>query len=125
MPITVSLQRSIVTETKLRVTHGSPSTGLVDIYLVAAGTHIANVDPDFEDVPFGADTTQLSVANAVYDAIVAGADSKMPAIELLGLDFTAGGAVLNVIARDLAASGLDPNPLIVDYTAVPVCPTPK
>jgi len=117
-------RRSIVTETKLRVTHGSPSTGLVDIYLVAAGTDIANVDPSFEDVPFGADTTQLSVANAVYDAIVTGADSKTPAIELLGLDFSSGGAVLNVIARDLATGGLDPNPLIIDYTAVPACPTP-
>ena len=117
-------RRSVVTETKLRVTHGSPSTGPVDIYLVPAGTDINNVEPAFEDVPFGADTTQLSVENAVYDAIVTGADSKTPAIELLGLDFTAGGSVLNVIARDLASGGLDPNPLIIDYTAVPVCPTP-
>jgi len=117
-------RRSVVTETKLRVTHASPSTGLVDIYLVAAGTDIMDVEPSFADVPFGADTTQLSVANAMYDAIVTGADSKTPAIELLGLDFTAGGAVLNVIARDLAAGGLDPNPMIIDYTAVPVCPAP-
>jgi len=85
---------------------------------------ITALPPNFEDVPFGADTTQLSVANAVYDAVVTGADSKTPAIELLGLDFTAGGSVLNVIARDLAAGGLDPNPLIIDYTAVPACPTP-
>ncbi len=117
-------RRSVITETKLRVTHGSPSTGPVDIYLVPAGTDINNVEPAFADVPFGADTAQLSVENAVYDAIVTGAGSKTPAIELLGLDFTAGGSVLNVIARDLAAGGLDPNPLIIDYTAVPVCPTP-
>ena len=117
-------RRSVITETKLRVTHASPSTGLVDIYLVAAGTDIMNVEPAFADVPFGADTTQLSVANAMYDAIVTGADSKTPAIELLGLDFTAGGAVLNVIARDLAAGGLDPSPMIIDYTSVPVCPAP-
>lgn len=117
-------RRSVITETKLTVTHASPSTGPVDIYLVAAGTDIANVDPAFSDVPFGADTGQLSVANAVYDAIVTGAGSKTPAIELLGLDFTAGGSVLSVIARDLAAGGLDPSPLIVDMTNVPVCPTP-
>ncbi|MGB5256509.1 MAG: DUF4397 domain-containing protein [Woeseiaceae bacterium] len=117
-------RRSIATETKLTVTHGSPSTGPVDIYLVPAGTDITNVDPDFSDVPFGADTTQLSVANDFYDAIVTGAGSKTPAIELLNLDFTAGGSVLNVIARDLAAGGLDPNPLIIDMTNVPVCPTP-
>ncbi|MGI9233960.1 MAG: DUF4397 domain-containing protein [Woeseiaceae bacterium] len=120
----ISDRRSIATETKLTVTHGSPSTGPVDIYLVPAGTDINNVDPAFSDVPFGADTAQLSVANAMYDAIVTGAGSKTPAIELLGLDFTAGGAVLNVIARDLVAGGLDPAPLIVDYTAVPACPTP-
>ena len=117
-------RRRVITETKLRVTHGSPSTGPVDIYLVSAGTDINNVEPAFADVPFGADTTQLSIENAVYDAIVTGAGSKTPAIELLGLDFTAGGSVLNVIARDLAAGGLDPNPLIIDYTAVPACPTP-
>jgi len=117
-------RRSVVTETKLRVTHASPSTGLVDIYLVAAGTDIMGVEPNFADIPFGAETTQLSVENLVYDAIVTAADSKTPAIELLGLDFTAGGAVLNVIARDLAAGGLDPNPMIIDYTAVPVCPAP-
>ena len=117
-------RRSIATETKLTVTHASPSTGNVDIYLVAAGTDINNVDPNFADVPFGADTAQLSVANGTYDAIVTGAGSKTSAIELLGLDFTAGGAVLNVIARDLAAGGLDPNPLIVDYTTVAACPAP-
>lgn len=118
-------RRSIATETKLRITHASPSTGLVDIYLVAPGTTIDNtVTPAFEDVPFGADTGILSIANGTYDAVVTAADSTTPAIELLGLDFTAGGAVLNVIARDLAAGGLDPAPLIIDMTNVPACATP-
>lgn len=115
-------RRSVKTETKLRITHASPSTGLVDLYLVPAGTTIDNtVDPAFEDVPFGADTGQLSIANGTYDAVVTAADSTTPAIELLGLDFTAGGAVLNVIARDLASGGLDPAPLIIDMTNVPAC----
>jgi len=118
-------RRSVTTETKLRITHASPSTGLVDLYLVPAGTTIDNtVTPAFEDVPFGADTGILSIANGTYDAVVTAADSTTPAIELLGLDFTAGGAVLNVIARDLAAGGLDPAPLIIDMTAVPACATP-
>ncbi len=116
-------RRSVFTETKLRVTHGSPSTGLVDIYLVPTGTAIDNtVTPAFEDVPFGADTGQLSIASGIYDAVVTGADSITPAIELLGLDFTTGGSVLNVIARDLATGGLDPAPLIIDMTNVPACP---
>jgi len=118
-------RRSVITETKLRVTHASPSTGLVDIYLVAAGTAIdGTFEPNFADVPFGADTGQLSVPNGMYDAVVTGADSLAPAIELLGLDFTAGGSVLSVIARDLADGGLDPAPLIIDMTAVPACPAP-
>ena len=118
-------RRSIITETKLRVTHASPSTGLVDIYLVAAGTAIdGTFEPNFADVAFGVDTGQLSVPNGMYDAVVTGADSLAPAIELLGLDFTAGGSVLSVIARDLEAGGLDPAPLIIDMTAVPACPAP-
>ncbi len=118
-------RRSVVTETKLRVTHGSPSTGPVDIYLVPAGTVIDDmVDPAFAGVEFGQDTGQLSIAGGTYDAVVTGAGSKTPAIELLGLDFTQGGSVLSVIARDLASGGLDTNPLIIDMTNVPVCPTP-
>jgi hypothetical protein len=117
-------RRSIKTETKLRVTHASPSTGLVDIYLVAAGTPIdGTFEPNFADVGFGVDTGQLSVPNGMYDAVVTGADSLAPAIELLGLDFTAGGSVLSVIARDLVDGGLDPAPMIIDMTSVPACPS--
>jgi hypothetical protein len=119
-------RRSIITETKLRVTHASPSTGLVDIYLVEAGTAIdGTFEPNFADVAFGTDTTQLSIPNDMYDAVVTAADSLEPAIELLGLDFTAGGSVLSVIARDLADGGLDPMPLIIDMTAVPACGSPE
>ena len=114
-------RRSVFTETKLRITHGSPSTGLVDLYLVPAGTVIDNMStPAFEDVPFGADTGQLSIAPGNYDAIVTAADSITPAITQ-ALNAT-GGEVLNVIARDLAAGGLDSTPLIIDMTNVPVCP---
>ena len=118
-------RRSVITETKLRITHASPSTGPVDIYLVPAGTAIdGTFDPNFASVPFGVDTDQLSVPNGMYDAVVTGEGSLMPAIELLGLDFSAGGSVLSVIARDLAAGGLDPSPLVIDMTDVPVCPAP-
>ena len=50
--------RSVITETKLRITHGSPSTPAVDLYLVADETDINGVYPNFANVPFGADTTQ-------------------------------------------------------------------
>ena len=117
--------RSVTTEAKLRITHASPSTPAVDLYLVPAGTDIATVDPAFEDVVFGQDTTQLSLAPDVYDAYVTLADSKTPAISLPGLDFQ-GGEVLDVLARDpIAADGETlPQPVVIDYSAVAVCPAP-
>jgi hypothetical protein len=117
--------RSVTTEAKLRITHASPGTPAVDLYLVPAGTDIATVDPAFEDVVFGQDTTQLSIAPDVYDAYVTLADSKTPAISLPGLDFQ-GGEVLDVLARDpIAADGETlPQPVVIDYSAVAVCPAP-
>jgi hypothetical protein len=118
--------RSVFTETKLRITHGSPSTPAVDLYLVAAGTDISDptVTPSFAGVAFGASTPMLSIANGLYDAIVTPEGSKTAAIELLGLDFT-GGEVLDVVARDPSTDGSEgvlPLPLIIDYSAVPACP---
>ena len=127
LPLTDGITRSIITETKLRITHASPSTGPVDLYLVPAGTDIAGEDPTIPDVPFGADTTQLSVPNDVYDAIVTPAGTKTAAISLTGLDFSAGGAVIDVIARDPATDGSEgalPLPVVIDHSAVPVCPAP-
>ncbi len=49
--------RSVFTEAKVRLTHGSPSTPNVDIYIMPAG--VALGDPsgiEFLDVPFGAST---------------------------------------------------------------------
>ena len=116
-------RRSIVTETKLRITHASPGTPPVDIYLVPAGTDISSVDATFEDVPFGADTTQLSIAPGNYDAYVTLADSKTPAISLPSLGFS-GGEVLDVIARDPVGMETLPQPVVIDYGSVASCPTP-
>ena len=117
--------RSVVTETKLRITHASPSTPEVDLYLVADGTDINGVEPNFASVPFGADTTQLSIPAGIYDAYVTLAGSKEPAITLPDLDFQ-GGEVLDVIARDpIAADGETlPQPVIIDYSTIPACPAP-
>jgi hypothetical protein len=55
--------RSVWTEAKLRITHGSPSTPNVDIYLLADGQLPSDDDtaPAFVDVPFGADTGVLKI----------------------------------------------------------------
>ncbi len=120
--------RSVFTEAKLRVIHGSPSTGDVDLYLLADGTDLndASVTPSFGDVPFGADTGILSIAPGVYDVYVTPAGDKgVVAIELQDVTFS-GGEVLDVIARDPATDGSEgalPLPLIIDYAAVPACAT--
>ena len=110
---------------RLRITHASPSTPAVDLYLVPAGTDINTVDATFEDVVFGQDTTQLSIAPDLYDAYVTLANDKTPAISLPGLDFQ-GGEVLDVLARDpIAAHGETlPQAVVIDYSTIAACPAP-
>ena len=127
----VSDTRSVFTEGKLRITHASPSTGAVDLYFVPDGTIIADVDPTFADVPFGGDTTQLSIAPGVYDVYVTAAGSKDPVFEEQDAAFV-GGEVLDVIARDAFFEGeVGPQVFFLDYNAlegeegyVPACPAP-
>ena len=109
--------RSILTEAKLRLTHASPSTPNVDIYLLPAGGDINAAMPDFADVPFGADTGVLSIPTpGTYDVYVTATGSKTPAIAATGIAF-AGGEVWDVIARDPMAMETGPQPLIIDYDA--------
>ena len=113
--------RSIVTEAKVRLTHGSPSTPNVDIYVVAANTDINTVDPNFADVPFGADTGVVSLPAGMYDVFVTATGSKDPAISAEDVAFS-GGEVWDVIARDPADGEVGPQPIIVDYDSeLPAC----
>ena len=117
--------RSVLTETKLRITHGSPSTPAVDIKIVERGAGFAGEAVAlFEGVTFGLDTTQLSVPVGNYDAYVALAGAAEPAISVEGvLDF-AGGEVLDVIAYD---GECGPDLLVLDYSDegnVAACPAP-
>lgn len=125
LPLTVS-GRSVVTEAKLRVTHGSPSTPEVDLYLLADGTDLndESVTPAFGAVPFGADTGILSIAPGVYDVYVTPAGDKGTiAIEVQNLSLT-GGAVLDVIARDAATDGSEgplPQLIVVNHDSIAAC----
>jgi hypothetical protein len=111
--------RSVWTETKLRITHGSPSTPNVDIYLLPDGALPGDegVTPAFSDVPFGADTGVLKIEPGVtYDAYVTATGDTVPAISLT--DFTPlNGQVLEVIARDAFGEEVGPQALLIDYDA--------
>lgn len=115
--------RSVWTETKLRITHGSPSTPPVDIYLLPDGVLPGDegVTPAFSDVPFGVDTGILKIEPGVtYDAYVTATGSTVPAISLP--DFTPlNGQVLEVIARDAFGEEVGPQALILDYDALDSC----
>lgn len=118
--------RPVITETKLRVVHGSPSTGDVDLYLLADGTDLndAAVTPTFGAVPFTADTGIVSVPPGVYDVYVTPAGDKSTiAIEVQDLS-VAGGDVLDIIARDPQTDGSEgplPQLIVIDYNALTDC----
>jgi hypothetical protein len=116
--------RSIVTEARLRVTHASPGTGNVDLYLLPDGADFSAASASFGAVPFGADTGVLSLAPGTYDVYVTPAGNKsVVAIEVQNLALT-GGAVLDVLARDANQNGSEgalPQLIVVDYASVSPC----
>lgn len=120
--------RSVATESKLRITHASPGTGAVDLYLLPDGTDLnaGSTTPSFAAVPFGADTGVLSIAPGTYDVYVTPAGSKsVVAIEVADLAL-AGGDVLDILARDAQLDGSEgalPQLIVVDYSAVSDCST--
>ena len=112
LPLAVDA-RSVLTEAKVRLTHASPSTPDVDIYLLPEMGDINTSDPAFTNVPFGADTGVLSIGAGTYDIYVTAAGSKTPAISATGVALS-GGEVWDVIARDPApmSAEVGPQPLI-------------
>ena len=115
--------RSVFTEAKLRLTHGSPMTPNVDIYILPEGVMIGDegAAAAFTDVPYGASTPILSVdASVNYDIYVTATGSTTPAISVTGFD-PAQGAILDVIARDATGAEMAPQVLVIDYDALNAC----
>jgi hypothetical protein len=118
--------RSVATEARLRITHASPGTGAVDLFLLADGADLTAATPSFAAVPFGADTGVLSIAPGSYDVYVTPAGNRgVVAIEVQNLSLS-GGDVLDVIARDARTNGSEgalPQLIVVDHANVTACPT--
>jgi hypothetical protein len=105
--------RRIATEAKLRILHGSPSAGLVDIYLTAVGANIASLAPTYADVRFGTDTGFQGVAAGSYSLIITAAGSKTPAIGPLTVTLQNSG-IYTAVARDAAGGGAPLGLILLD-----------
>ncbi|WP_018231551.1 DUF4397 domain-containing protein [Thioalkalivibrio thiocyanodenitrificans] len=97
-------RRAIATEARVRLVHGSPSAGPVDIYVTAPGTDLAGADPAFADVPFKAETGYVALTAGDYEISVTPAGDKTVAIGPVTVSLEA-GHIYGAIARDAAGGG--------------------
>jgi hypothetical protein len=102
--VTHDNDRRIATQAGLRVIHGSPTAGPVDVYLVAVGSSIATVAPTYASLPFTGDTNFQGVAAGAYDLVITAAGSKTPAIGPLPVTLKNGG-IYTAVARDAPGAG--------------------
>ena len=111
--VTTDDRRRLATQAKVRIIHGSPTAGNVDIYLTAPGTGIATATPILTSVPFKADTGFLSVAAGSYDVTVTPTGTKTAAIGPATITVTNNG-VYTAVARDNAGGGLPLGLILLD-----------
>jgi hypothetical protein len=108
-------RRSVATEARVRIVHGSPSAGNVDIYVAAPGTDINTISPTFANVPFKANTGYVGLAAATYEVSVTPAGAKAPVAISATLPVE-NGDIFTAIARDAAGGGGPLGLLLKDET---------
>lgn len=100
----VSAENSVAGSALVRVLHAAPSAPRVDVYVVAAGTSIAQAAPALSDVPFRAISDYLPVPEGSYDLLVTPAGTKNIAIEAKNVTLT-DGLIATVAALDASGGG--------------------
>lgn len=111
--ITYDDDRRLATQAKLRIIHGAPSAGPVDIYLTAPGAMLASTPPTYGAVSFPADTGFVSYAAGSYELTVTAAGSKTPVIGPLSVSLSNKG-IYTAVARDAAGGGAPYGLILLD-----------
>ncbi len=105
-PLVLDSERSspVADKAKVRVLHAAASAPLVDIYVTAPGTDIADTNATLSGVPFKAASDYLAIPGGTYDVYVTLAGTKKTAIQAKGL-VVANGMVATVAALDKVGGG--------------------
>jgi hypothetical protein len=111
--VTSDDDRRLATQAKLRIIHGSPTAGPVDIYLTAPGAGIASATPAYTNVAFKDDTGFVSYAAGTYDVTVTPTGSKTPAIGPASVTLKNTG-IYTAVARDAAGGGVPLGLILLD-----------
>jgi len=91
-------ERSVATEARVRLIHGSSLAGNVDIYVLEQLADISMASPAFSDIPFKADTGYVSLAAGDYDVVITPTGTTTEAIRVsVSLE---NGGIYTAIARD-------------------------
>lgn len=89
---------------KLRLVHGAPNVGAVDIYVTAPGANLATATPTLTAVAFKTASAYLEVPAGAYQVRITPTGTKTVAIDTGSLTLTA-GQIRTAIAVEAAGGG--------------------
>ena len=109
--------RRVATEAKLRVFHGSPAAGTVDVYVIPDADNLlpADTDPALPGFTVGTDTGFIPLTPGIYDVYITAPNGDTPVISVPDLPLD-GSGIYTVIARD-PVTGTTPGLILLDDLA--------
>jgi hypothetical protein len=100
---------------KVRLVHGAPSAGLVDIYVTAPGADISMLNPDVANFAFQDETGYLELPVGTYQVRVTLAGTKTVAIDTGALPLPA-GLIATALAVEAQGGGAPYTALLLEDT---------